>query len=591
MSIPVLPGTHTWVRGGPVLAKAGRAALYVSDDADIWVWDEDTDTRVTDLLDASGSPVTSPAVSGGWVDGVGVPVAVQVCSFSVGQFGKRYELIPVQTLRDASAALAPTDTQVATLLGNPASDTAVADAAAIDARLGGDATDLVPDVAGKVEKPGTGKNSLTGWFHADGFGVATGNTAAANDTALTTAVTAMTSGDTLYIPPAASPYLFTTLAPAKAVHLRGAAGHVSNQVAYGDASWTNGTADVTGTVLRCTATSGVAIDIDDVAANNGTSLSDLTLIGPGSGTTIGLRLGPAAGIGYPVRTRLHNVNIANFATGLYAACENSVWSAVFITSCAVGLQAVHPFNGNTIVGLNVERCATIAVWLDACDTNVFVGGVIQGNYGDGITLTGSSYANTFTGLYVENIGTGTYDDIKITNSRENEFHRIHLGSTTGTPRITLGSGAINNLIRATRGFSGSTIPHALVLTSSSANRLLGNFAGTITDGAASGNVVERNGDDAAVFAPTGFVGSQLSNSITVTCQLAVMTGNGQTWSLPDPATVPKGRVYRVKNGSAATGNAINSAGTSKTLDGAASKAFVGWQAYSFISDGTQWLTV
>lgn len=42
------------------------------------------------------------------------------------------------------------------------------------------------------------------------------------------------------------------------------------------------------------------------------------------------------------------------------------------------------------------------------------------------------------------------------------------------------------------------------------------------------------------------------------------------------------------NASAAT---VSSAGTSKTLDGAASQSLAQWAKATYISDGTQWLTV
>jgi hypothetical protein len=111
-----MPGTHTWVQGGPVLGRAGaRVPLYASDSDEIWVWDEDTNTRVTDLLDADANPVTSAPISDGWVDGIGVPVAVAVPSFSVGQFGKRMSALPVQTLKNAASSLAPTAAQIDTV--------------------------------------------------------------------------------------------------------------------------------------------------------------------------------------------------------------------------------------------------------------------------------------------------------------------------------------------------------------------------------------------------------------------------------------------------------------------------------------------
>jgi len=133
LSLPVMPPTHTWVRGGPMLARAVRVAMFEADRTEVWVWDEDTDTVVTDLLDRDGNPVTTAVVEDGWVDGIGVPVAVKVASFSVGANGRRYEALPVQFLRDAAAAAdsaaasAEAAADSAALVGAPA-DTAIATA-------------------------------------------------------------------------------------------------------------------------------------------------------------------------------------------------------------------------------------------------------------------------------------------------------------------------------------------------------------------------------------------------------------------------------------------------------------------------------
>jgi hypothetical protein len=118
-----MPSTHTWVQGGPILEKIGRNAIYASDQEVVWVWNEDTGIQVTDLRDANGNTISTVPIVNGRVDGVGVPNAVVLPSFSVGQYGPHYPLLPVQTLRNAAAALAPTDTQVSTLVNTGGSAT------------------------------------------------------------------------------------------------------------------------------------------------------------------------------------------------------------------------------------------------------------------------------------------------------------------------------------------------------------------------------------------------------------------------------------------------------------------------------------
>lgn len=72
--------------------------------------------------------------------------------------------------------------------------------------------------------------------------------------------------------------------------------------------------------------------------------------------------------------------------------------------------------------------------------------------------------------------------------------------------------------------------------------------------------------------------------------VVIANGASITITLPDPTTVPTGRMWTVKNinSSAVT---VNSAGTSKTLDGVASQSLAQWGKESYISNGTQWLSV
>lgn len=71
----------------------------------------------------------------------------------------------------------------------------------------------------------------------------------------------------------------------------------------------------------------------------------------------------------------------------------------------------------------------------------------------------------------------------------------------------------------------------------------------------------------------------------------VTNGAAVTITLPDPTTVAAGRTrFTVKNINAAASTVV-SAGTSKTIDGAASLSLAQWAKASFVSDGAQWLTV
>jgi len=70
----------------------------------------------------------------------------------------------------------------------------------------------------------------------------------------------------------------------------------------------------------------------------------------------------------------------------------------------------------------------------------------------------------------------------------------------------------------------------------------------------------------------------------------VFNGSSLTATLPDPTTVTAGRQIVVKN-IAATALTVVSAGTTKTIDGAASASLAQWGKAKYVSDGTQWLTI
>jgi hypothetical protein len=428
------------------------------------------------------------------------------------------------------------------------------------------------------------------------------NTAGQNDTALANVLTDMGHGDTLYIPSAATPYLFSTFSPTKTIHIKGGSpGHVRNQRPFGYANWTDGTAIssglVAGTVLRSTATTGSAIFLDMNGDLNHSSLEDIILIGPGTGTSIGLTVGAqASAIGFPVRTRLRNVTVANFATGIDSTCENATWDGIYIVGCSTGLSTHYPFNGNTINGLNVEITSVAAVSMVASDGNRFNGGVIQGNTGKGIYMAGC-WANSFESIYFENTAaTGPQTDVQLSTDvgatglacSDNTFNGFWATHASASPRFVIDQGSVRNT------FSGSG-PHAAVaynVTMSGAYNVFNmNLSGTITEsGSARNNAYRDNNFSSGTFLPmipvTGSATMLADDNLWV-----ITTSTTVTVTLPDPTVVRKGKVLRVKNATATTTHTVTSAGASKTIDGAASVAMAAWQARSFVSDGTQWLTV
>lgn len=70
----------------------------------------------------------------------------------------------------------------------------------------------------------------------------------------------------------------------------------------------------------------------------------------------------------------------------------------------------------------------------------------------------------------------------------------------------------------------------------------------------------------------------------------VLVGGGFTATLPDPTLTYPGRRFTIKNTASAAATVV-SAGTTKTIDGAASQSLAQWAHGTYMSDGAQWLSV
>lgn len=71
----------------------------------------------------------------------------------------------------------------------------------------------------------------------------------------------------------------------------------------------------------------------------------------------------------------------------------------------------------------------------------------------------------------------------------------------------------------------------------------------------------------------------------------VFNGTGLTLTVPDPTAVTPGRTRFVVKNVNASALTVASAGTAKTIDGAASQSVAQWGHLTLISDGTQWLSI
>ena len=274
---------------------------------------------------------------------------------------------------------------------------------------------------------------------------------------------------TVVIPPGV--YKFSTLTIADPVTIRGSGSTRSVTPPFGSALFTDDS-NFGGTVLRSTATSGKAIVVDQNPYNQGVVLADFMLLGPGSGTSIGLSVGhPAEGVS-AIREHIERVHVGNFDTGVYLGLEDSVVNHLMVVGCNTGVLTGNAHNGNAHIGLDIGACTNYGLRMQSADSNTFDGGVMQGNCpAGGVVLALDGAANCqFRGIYFENNGATQAVHIGHTSGAGNGNTLIgcHFGHATDTIRIDSDA---NYII-------GST-PHPITLDGGG-NVLIGGF-GTVTN--------------------------------------------------------------------------------------------------------------
>lgn len=77
-------------------------------------------------------------------------------------------------------------------------------------------------------------------------------------------------------------------------------------------------------------------------------------------------------------------------------------------------------------------------------------------------------------------------------------------------------------------------------------------------------------------------------SLTADDSVVVANGAGRTMYLPGPSAANVGRRYTVKNINASAVTINPSAGT---IDGAATASLAQWAKGTYVSDGTNWLSI
>lgn len=212
---------------------------------------------------------------------------------------------------------------------------------------------------------------------------------------------------------------------------------------FGTAGWMVN-ANFNGTVLRSTATTGTAITWVDSSEVNSGGICDLTLIGPGTGTSTGIVMGTTTIT--VVNGLMRNVKIGNFSVGMKTNYINECsFYDLAIRGCQTALNLAFASNQNAWYLLDIEWCGNGLVISADTVSNTFYSMIGQSN--SGIALQDGGIKNTYVTPYFENNTTRAIDILP--TAKGVAVHDPFLNGASDTIRVQ--AGATNT---ALTGFGG-----------------------------------------------------------------------------------------------------------------------------------------
>jgi len=214
--------------------------------------------------------------------------------------------------------------------------------------------------------------------------------------AIVQAVTDTPVGGTLFFP--AGNYRFSSVTVNKSIWLRGA-GWIAKRDSvggFGDVNY--GTiANFGGTVLRTTAATGSAITCT-VTETDMLHATDFLLIGPGSGSAIGITYG---GTLHALTEGRFDVGVANLATGVSIVGVEDSDIHIFALGCSSGIVQSSSANQNTL-RIDCQKCGAGYADDATCSSNTYINPLFQANTATSLVVNGN--LPTFIGGYFENPG-------------------------------------------------------------------------------------------------------------------------------------------------------------------------------------------
>lgn len=205
-----------------------------------------------------------------------------------------------------------------------------------------------------------------------------------------------------------------------------------------------------GTVFRSTAQSGTSLAINNTAEVTEGGLENLTLIGSGTGTAVGLQLGNNTGPSRSmVNIRLSNVVVGNFTVGIWAAYINEgVFDHLILRGNELGMDLAISVNHNSFYALDIQWCGDGFRLAKNCHANGFYTPIMQSNSGTAANISGKK--NKMSNPYLENNAHGlVFESGAIGNSVDTPF------TNNASDSIWFKPGANENTLTSV-GWTGGT---------------------------------------------------------------------------------------------------------------------------------------
>lgn len=199
-------------------------------------------------------------------------------------------------------------------------------------------------------------------------------------------------------------YKISNLVIDKRITLIGSGWWNSENGVFGSGVW-NGSGNYGGTMFISTATTGIAVKFGSAAGSlNGYGLRDIMVLGPGSGTSIGVQFGHDSSAG-AVEAVSERVLSANFATGWKLEfTQESEFRTCISRGCSTGFTLADESNNNTFTNYEIQFSTVDAILFTNSKGNDFYGGLLQNCINKGIRTATNSYGNRFYGPWLENAG-------------------------------------------------------------------------------------------------------------------------------------------------------------------------------------------